>query len=717
MIDNPTVTRATLVTPTTRTPIVGLGAALAIALGYYLGARLGFALTLAPVPVSALWPPNAILMAGLVLVAVRNWPLVFAAVFGAHLIVQFQSGVPAAMVLSWFLSNSSEALIGAGLIRRFGHGARSFDSFRGTVVFLACAGVAAPVLSSFLDAALVTWNGWGDSGFWQVCRTRVGSNVLAAITLVPVILTTYDAISHRIRPDARTIAKLSAGMAVLVGVCWFVFVQYRPTPTASPALLYSPVPLLVLAAVRFGPWGASVSILTCALIAIWGAALGRGPFVASSALENALSIQTFLIVAWIPIMSLAAVMRERVQAESNARQSEAQLAIAIEAAQLGRWEWDIETGRLTWSDITRRLYEVSREEMVTPETLERLIHPDDRALVAAATADALAGREVDVEFRVRLGDGRVKWILSRGRTVFEDGRPVRMVGVKVDVSARRSADLQIQEQRRLLAQLARASVAGELSVAFSHEMNQPLAAILTNAGAARRSLLNDPPDLREIGEILEAIADDNRRAASIVKRFGKLLTQRENRPRAVDVNEIAAGVAGLARPDTISRGVSLTTRFAPSLPPVIGDAIQLQQVLLNLIVNGCDAMESLPPESRRLTLTTSSDDGWVRLTVADNGPGVPPERIGEIFEPFVTTKTQRLGLGLAICRSIVSAHDGQLWVDNARGGGAVFSVALPAVVQVRRSASMATDPGGQPSARAPRANPPASSPSRGRGGL
>jgi two-component system, LuxR family, sensor kinase FixL len=211
-----------------------------------------------------------------------------------------------------------------------------------------------------------------------------------------------------------------------------------------------------------------------------------------------------------------------------------------------------------------------------------------------------------------------------------------------------------------------------------------LAAILTNAGAARRSLLNDPPDLGEIGEILEAIADDNRRAAGIVKRFGKLLTQREGRPHPVDINELAAAVASLARPDTISRGVSLTTRLAPGLPLVTGDPIQLQQVLLNLIVNGCDAMESLPVESRRLIIATRSDDGWVRLTVADNGPGVPAERVGEIFEPFVTTKAQRLGLGLAICRSIVSAHDGQLGVDNAPGGGAVFSVALPAVVQVRR---------------------------------
>lgn len=667
-----------------RTP-TAIGSALAVALGYYLGALLGFALTLAPVPVSTLWPPNAILMAGLVLLPVRNWLLVLAAVFAAHLVVQFQSGVPAAMVVSWFVSNCTEALIGAGLLRRFGHGGtRSVDSFRGTLVFLACAGIAAPVLSSFLDAGLVALNGWGDTGFWQVWRIRVPSNVLAAITIVPVILTAFEAVSHRVRPDGRTVATGAGVLTALAGVCWVVFVQYRPGPATSPALLYTPVPLLVWAAVRFGPLGASVSMLTCALVAIWGAVLGRGPFVASSPFDNALSIQTFLIVAWIPIMSLAAVMRERAQAESKARLSEAQLAVAIEAAQLGRWEWEIETGRLTWSEITRGFYEVAREETVTPETVERLIHPDDRALVAAATAGALAGRDVDVEFRVRMPDGRVKWILSRGRTVFEDGRPVRMVGVKVDVSARRSADLQLQEQHRLLAQLSRASVAGELTVALAHEMNQPLAAILTNAGAARRSLLNDPPDLREIGEILEAIADDNRRAARIVTRFGTLLAQRDARPRHVDLNEVATGVAELARPDMISRGVSLSTQFAPALPPVMGDAGQLQQVLLNLIVNACDAMESLPAESRRLSLTTAAEYGWVRLTVVDRGPGVSPACTGEIFEPFVTTKAQRLGLGLAICRSIVTAHEGRLWVENGRdGGGAIFSVALPAAVSLR----------------------------------
>jgi integral membrane sensor domain MASE1 len=170
-----------------------LAAPLVIALGYYLGARLGFALTLAPVPVSTLWPPNAILLAGLVVTRRRSWPLVLLAVFGAHLAVQFQSGVPVGMVLCWFVSNCAEALLGASLLLRFGNGGRTFGTLRGTGVFLGVA-LTATVASSFLDAGFVVLNGWGSTDYWMIWRTRVFSNMVAAITLVPVILTTTERI-------------------------------------------------------------------------------------------------------------------------------------------------------------------------------------------------------------------------------------------------------------------------------------------------------------------------------------------------------------------------------------------------------------------------------------------------------------------------------------------------------------------------------------------
>jgi two-component system, LuxR family, sensor kinase FixL len=658
-----------------------LAAALLIALGYYLGARLGFALTLPQVPVAPLWPPNAILLAGLWLTPLRSWPLTLACVFAAHLAVQFQSGVPAGMVLCWFVSNCTEALIGASLMRRFGGGRAAFETLRGTALFFCCAGFAAPFISSFIDSAFVVMNGWGNATYWTLWRVRFFSNALANLTLVPVIVATAHGLTPPRWPSRRRLAEALLGLVAIGGICWLVFVQQRPGPGTSPALLYAPMPLLVAAAVRFGPLGASASVLICALIAISGAVLGQGPFVTSSATANALSIQSFLIVAWIPVMSLAAVLRERGHAEQGARSSGQQLAMAIEAVQLGRWEWDIASSQLTWSDVTRRIYEVPLDVPVSPQTFEALVHPDDRGLLAAASADGLTRGGVDVEFRILFPDGRIKWILSKGKTVHDErGRPVRMIGVKVDVTDRKNAELLIQEQQRELAALSRVAVAGELSVALAHEVNQPLAAILANAGAARRFLLHNPPDLREIGEIVEAIADDNKRAAAVITRFGELLRKGDTRWVTLRINDVVSSVIDVARGDIISRGVSLTKSLGQGLPQVLGDAVQLQQVILNLIINACDAMDGVTPGERRLFVMTAADgQAGLRVTVSDSGEGVPDDRLEQIFEPFVTTKPQRLGLGLAICRSIVSSHNGHLAVKNRPERGASFSFFLPAV--------------------------------------
>ena len=673
-------------TPMARRPMRSpLGSSLIIALGYYFGAKLGFALTLAPTPVSTLWPPNAILLAGLLLTSARSWPLILSAVFGAHLAVQFQSGVPAPMVLCWFVSNCTEALLGAILVRRLGGGVPTFGTVRNTTLFLGCAGFAAPFISSFIDAGFVVANQWGNADYWTIWRTRFFSNVLATITLVPVIVTSADHLVRRRETSRRKLVEALLFLMVLGAICWVVFVQQRPGPATSPALLYAPVPMLVAAAVRFGPWGASASLLTCALFAINGAVRGQGPFVTSSALENALSIQLFLIVAWIPVMSLAAVICERARADAAARSSEEQLALAIEAAQLGRWEWDGASSRLTWSDITRRIYEVPPDVQVTPETFDALVHPDDRALLAAATADGLAGRGVDVEFRIRFPDGRVKWILSKGRTVYSaDGRAARMVGIKVDITERKCAEQELQEQRGHLAQLSRMSVAGELSLALAHEMNQPLAAILANASAAQRFLQQNPPDLRELGEIVEAIAHDNRRAAGIITRFGTLLRKSDARWTSLAINEVVSSVIDVMRTDIISRGVSLSTGLDEDLPQVYGDVFKLQQVLMNLILNACDAMQSSGARERRLHLRTEAGaDGGVRVSVSDNGPGVPEASRAAIFEPFVSSKPQRLGLGLAICRSIISAHYGELWLEPGPLGGATFCFVLPTAATQR----------------------------------
>ena len=220
---------------------------------------------------------------------------------------------------------------------------------------------------------------------------------------------------------------------------------------------------------------------------------------------------------------------------------------------------------------------------------------------------------------------------------------------------------------------------GELSGALAHELNQPLTAILSNAQAAQRLLAKSPVDLDEVREILSDISNDDRRAGDIINRL-RVLMKKEGKAKLVplNLNDLANDVLELAHSELVERNVALATRLAPGLPDIHGDRVQLQQVLLNLIMNACEAMSDTDSGDRRLAVSTARDgDSNLQLTIVDRGPGISSDVVDRIFEPFVTTKAQGLGLGLSICRSIVAAHGGRLWVANNPDRGASFFVSLP----------------------------------------
>jgi C4-dicarboxylate-specific signal transduction histidine kinase len=217
---------------------------------------------------------------------------------------------------------------------------------------------------------------------------------------------------------------------------------------------------------------------------------------------------------------------------------------------------------------------------------------------------------------------------------------------------------------------------------LAHELNQPLAAILANARAAQRMLARDDVDQAEIDAILSDIVADDRRAGAVIQRVRALIRKEETEMQPVMPNDLVLDVLELAHSDLIQRSVTVTTRLSPKVPEVQADRVQLQQVLLNLIVNACDAMVDNPPSHRLLAVTTAvtGAGGAIRISVADNGTGITLEPIDAVFQPFVTSKQQGLGLGLAICRSIVDAHGGRMWAVNNSGVGATFHVALPVTV-------------------------------------
>ena len=246
-------------------------------------------------------------------------------------------------------------------------------------------------------------------------------------------------------------------------------------------------------------------------------------------------------------------------------------------------------------------------------------------------------------------------------------------------ASEQSLELAAARQRSELAHLSRVAVLGELSASLAHELNQPLAAILSNAEAAQRFLDGDSVDLEQLREIVGDIVEDDKRAGEVIRRLRAMLRKEELAHVPLDVNEVACDVLQIMNSDFINRGVQVQKRLAPLLPPVAGDRVQLQQVLLNLLMNGCDAVSPLPRPRRLVVSTRPAAGGEVEIAVSDSGPGIAVADLERVFQPFVTTKEQGTGLGLAVCRTIVAAHGGRIWASNNDQGGATITIALPAV--------------------------------------
>jgi len=303
------------------------------------------------------------------------------------------------------------------------------------------------------------------------------------------------------------------------------------------------------------------------------------------------------------------------------------------------------------------------------------VAPQDLPMqVAARTKAPVANQELDL-FR---HDGSVIHTLSYSAPVFDEAGAVRgVINACVDITERRRAEHEIVAQRRQLAHLGRVAVVGEMSGALAHELNQPLTAILANARAAQRMLVRDRVDVTELRAILDDIVADDLRAGAVIHRVRALIRKGDVGPQQVVANEIVSEVLELTHSDLIQREVRVATRLAASLPAVPGDRVQLQQVVLNLIVNACDAMADNPPSERTLSISTFDEGMAVRVSVSDRGTGIAGDSVDAVFEPFVTSKEHGVGLGLAICRSIVNAHGGRMWAVNNPDRGATFHLLLP----------------------------------------
>ncbi len=646
-----------------------IGACLFVFAGYLIGARIGFALTFQPHPVSVLWPPNSILLGALLLAPGRVWPWLLLAALPAHLIIQVNSGVPLTMVLCWFVSNTSEALIGAVCTRALAGPVFRFDSMHSLVIFLLCGGTLGPFLSSFLDAAFVRLNGFGEQSYWDVWRMRFCSNIFAAVTFVPVIVTWGSEAASSLR-EVRRSRVLEAGFVFsgLVIVSAYIFIGLRSEPKTFAGLLYAPLPFLLWFAVRFGPTGVSTGILAVALMAIWGAVHGKGPFTAFSPEQNALSIQSFFVVVSSTLMLLATSAVERGRAEERFTKAFRSSPVAMLMTHL-QGDRVIEV-----NERCEKLLGYSRDEILGQAIQDFNIYTseDDRKRIRVSSSKE--GGLHDSEFRLRTKDGDIRHTLVSADTEEINGNDCSIITIR-DITDRKKAE----EAQANLTHASRLILVGEMTAMIAHELNQPLGAILSNADAAEMLLERPEPPLDQVSEILADIRKNDLRASEVIHRIRALLSKREMEFAQIHLDEIVRDVIELVRRDAVRQQIEITLDLQRHLPPVVGDRVHLEQVILNLVLNGMDAMQQTPFARRRLIIRTArGDPSRCELSIRDFGNGIPTPNLSKIFDSFFTTKRNGMGLGLSIARAIVEAHHGQIWAENCGDeGGSVLHVWLP----------------------------------------
>jgi PAS domain S-box-containing protein len=380
------------------------------------------------------------------------------------------------------------------------------------------------------------------------------------------------------------------------------------------------------------------------------------------------------------------------QAEQDLRARQEMLDLAQTAARAVAFDWYIGARESAnrWSPELEAMYGLEPGTFDgTYEGWKKLIHPDDWRAVKVAIKHAHESGDIAAEYRVIHKDGTVHWLRAKGRMFFDtEGRPERMVGFMFDVSDQRHAEETLREKdhaleiaRTELAHVSRLTTLGELTTSIAHEVSQPLGAMMASAAAGARWLAAEPPDIAEARSTLDNIAADGKRAREVIARIRALTKRQAPRTEQLDINQKILEVLALTERELRSHDIVLRTQLDSTLPRVAGDRVQLQQVLLNLIVNAVDAMSAVHDRQRELTIVSAADgpNAAVVVEVRDSGPGMPPEALERVFEPFYTTKAEGIGIGLSISRSIVEAHGGRLWASANEPHGAVFRFSLPAL--------------------------------------
>ena len=640
---------------------------LRVFLGFELGFLIAYLIGMGFSQVSAapLWFPDSVLLCALLLTQPRRWWWYVLGTLPVRLLAA-PAHVPHWFLLATFVIDSAKNVGLAIVLRRALGVPTRLATVRRFAGYCLLAVLLFPALSAVAGAAARMRLGYA---FWPTWQQWFIGNALTHLVVTPALFYLLTSIRWPLRIPRSKLKELVALAGCLI-LSALLTLGAGSNGLFPQRLLYAPMPILLWAAIRFGTVGASFAIMTLLSVFVAAALGGQGPFVALFSDLAVLDLQQFLMLTAAPYYFVAIVVDQEAGIERSLRESESRFRNLAETAPAMIW--------MSGPDLRRDYFNqqwLAYAGAGADQDWTSLVHPDDREAVARAYPSTNGAHPtITVEYRLMGRDGQYHAVLDQGvARLASDGTCVGYMGVCVDLDDRKRAEL----HRLELAHAGRVATMGQLASALAHELNQPLGAILRNAEAAEMILEQEPMDRDEIRAILSDIRQDDQRAGDVIDRMRAMLTRSDLRFEAIPLKTLCGQIGGLLRQEMLSRRVTLQFDVPAEIPLVRGDRVHLQQVLINLIVNGADALMESRGEGRRLDIIASrTDEHTVTLSVRDRGHGIRENDLPRLFEPFFTTKPSGMGIGLAISKAIVEAHGGRIWAENNPEGGATLSFTL-----------------------------------------
>jgi PAS domain S-box-containing protein len=646
---------------------------------YYLAGVLGQATThIRSNNIGPVWPAYGVALAAVIMWGPRIWPALAAAAF----LVAMNGPVSFAAAFGQAAGTTLAALGGGAILQLAGFD-RTLSRLHDALNFIVIGAAASTLISATLGVASLWATGvqsyMGIGSAWLIYWL---GDATGALLVTPLVLTFGDFVRRcpigttSVSAALPRLFELAALILVLVLACFLIFGDFALFSVRLHVLAFGVLPFVIWAAIRFGVAGMSLSALLIAAVATIETALGTGPFSHNTTFTNAALLDVFFAVLSVSGLILAAVIaerqnaeaeRERLIAEKASMEARLRLAAIVESSDDAIVRQDLDGTITDWNSGAQKLYGYTVREAIG-KSFFSLVQPDTGG--TAEAPDVITRRE-SVHVRQDGTHVPVSLTLSPIRDAF--GHLVGEAIIVRDATERRRAAALREE----LTHLGRVQLLSALTGALAHEMNQPLAAVAVNVDAAEEMLAREPARSNELRDLLDDIRNDNRRAGDILHRVRTLMKREPIRFGPVDISETIRDVIKLVQGSADHRGIRIAAVMPREPVLVRGDRVQVQQVVLNLLMNACDAVNNNEPPARYVRLRTVRSSVGIAIHVEDSGAGLPDDELSRIFEPFYTTKNDGTGLGLSICNAIVADHGGSLDAVRNLDRGMTFIVRFP----------------------------------------